>query len=77
MVVWDWGARYRADLGTQRMTTTTTPIRLGLKANAAQFTLLVVFNALVGGLHGSERCSQLLVSCVVRVPGGRDADVLG
>ena len=39
------------------MTTTTTPapIRLGLKANAAQFTLLVVVNALVGGVLGSER----------------------
>jgi MFS family permease len=29
--------------------------RLGLAANAAQFTLLVVVNALVGGLLGSER----------------------
>jgi hypothetical protein len=63
MVVWDWGARYRADLEHSAMTTTTTPIRLGLKANAAPFTLLVVFNALVGGLLGSERCSQLLVLC--------------
>jgi MFS family permease len=32
-----------------------TPIRLGLKQNAAQFTLLVVVNALVGGVLGSER----------------------
>ncbi|HCT77484.1 MAG TPA: MFS transporter [Micromonosporaceae bacterium] len=31
------------------------PIRLGLKQNAAQFTLLVVVNALVGGVLGSER----------------------
>jgi len=30
-------------------------IRLGLRANAAQFTLLVAVNALVGGLLGSER----------------------
>ncbi|MFC0003462.1 MFS transporter [Micromonospora siamensis] len=30
-------------------------IRLGLRANAAQFTLLVTVNALVGGLLGSER----------------------
>jgi MFS family permease len=29
--------------------------RLGLRANAAQFTLLVAVNALVGGLLGSER----------------------
>jgi MFS family permease len=33
----------------------TTPIRLGLRANAAQFTLLVVVNALVGGTLGQER----------------------
>jgi MFS family permease len=32
-----------------------TTIRLGLAANAAQFTLLVVVNALVGGVLGSER----------------------
>lgn len=30
-------------------------IRLGLRQNAAQFTLLVVVNALVGGVLGSER----------------------
>lgn len=33
----------------------TTALRLGLRANAAQFTLLVAVNALVGGLLGSER----------------------
>ena len=37
-----------------RSTSVTTP-RLGLGANAAQFTLLVVVNALVGGVLGSER----------------------
>ena len=38
------------------MSTTATPgIRLGLGANAAQFTLLVAVNALVGGMLGSER----------------------
>jgi MFS family permease len=31
------------------------PIRLGLRQNAAQFTLLVIVNALVGGVLGSER----------------------
>ncbi len=36
------------------MTTSDQP-RLGLRANAAQFTLLVAVNALVGGLLGSER----------------------
>jgi MFS family permease len=30
-------------------------LRLGLRANAAQFTLLVVVNALVGGMLGQER----------------------
>ena len=30
-------------------------IRLGLRANWAQFTLLVVINALVGGMLGQER----------------------
>jgi MFS family permease len=34
---------------------TPAPPRLGLRANAAQFTLLVAVNALVGGLLGSER----------------------
>lgn len=33
----------------------TTGLRLGLRANAAQFTLLVAVNALVGGLLGTER----------------------
>ena len=33
----------------------TRPIRLGLRQNAAQFTLLVVVNALVGGMLGQER----------------------
>jgi MFS family permease len=33
----------------------TAPVRLGLRANAAQFALLVGVNALVGGLLGSER----------------------
>ncbi|MDX3569396.1 MFS transporter [Streptomyces sp. ID05-47C] len=39
------------------MTSTTTPggIRLGLRANLAQFTLLVLVNALVGGMLGQER----------------------
>jgi MFS family permease len=36
-------------------TTTSGGPRLGLAANAAQFTLLVVVNALVGGVLGSER----------------------
>ncbi|GAA4288082.1 MFS transporter [Georgenia daeguensis] len=31
------------------------PVRLGLRANAAQFTLLVAVNALVGGMLGQER----------------------
>ena len=31
------------------------PVRLGLRENAAQFTLLVALNALVGGMVGLER----------------------
>ena len=31
------------------------PIRLGLRQNAAQFSLLVAVNALVGGMLGQER----------------------
>jgi MFS family permease len=34
---------------------TTTPLRLGLRANLAQFSLLVAVNALVGGTLGQER----------------------
>ena len=32
-----------------------TPIRLGLRENLAQFSLLVAVNALVGGMVGQER----------------------
>jgi MFS family permease len=34
---------------------TADPVRLGLRANLAQFTLLVAVNALVGGMVGQER----------------------
>ena len=37
------------------MTTAAEPIRLGLRVNAAQFTLLVVVNAFVGAMVGLER----------------------
>jgi MFS family permease len=39
----------------------TRPIRLGLRANAAQFSLLVALNALVGGMVGLERSVLPLV----------------
>jgi MFS family permease len=39
----------------------TAPVRLGLRANAPQFTLLVALNALVGGLVGLERSVLPLV----------------
>jgi MFS family permease len=42
--------------------TTTGPPRLGLRANAAQFTLLVAVNALVGGLLGQERTVLPLIA---------------
>ncbi|MGH8927048.1 MAG: MFS transporter [Acidimicrobiia bacterium] len=37
------------------MTATPSPPRLGIRPNLAQFTLLVVVNALVGGMLGQER----------------------
>lgn len=37
------------------MKSTRKPIQLGLKANAAQFTLLVAVNALVGGMVGQQQ----------------------
>src|SRR6476620_4152316 len=39
----------------------TMPVRLGLRANAPQFALLVVLNALVGGMVGLERSMLPLV----------------
>ena len=52
-----------------RATTKPSP-RLGLGANAAQFTLLVAVNALVGGMLGSERTVlPLLADRVFAVPG--------
>jgi MFS family permease len=39
----------------------TVPVRLGLRANARQFALLVVLNALVGGMVGLERSVLSLV----------------
>jgi MFS family permease len=39
----------------------TTPVRLGLRANAAQFSLLVALNALVGAMVGLERSVLPLV----------------
>src|SRR5262245_30708190 len=36
-------------------TTPASPVRLGLRANVAQFILLVAVNALVGGMVGQER----------------------
>src|SRR5664280_2415626 len=51
------GRRDRQAAARRVMTETTPgrPIRLGLRANAAQFTLLVAVNALVGGMLGQER----------------------
>jgi len=42
-------------VSTTRPTPGSSGIRLGLRANLAQFTLLVVVNALVGGMLGQER----------------------
>ncbi|HEX2807282.1 MAG TPA: hypothetical protein VHN80_14050 [Kineosporiaceae bacterium] len=44
-------------------------LRLGLRENAAQFTLLVAVNALVGGMLGQERTVlPLLADRVFHVP---------
>ncbi|MGH2967898.1 MAG: MFS transporter, partial [Solirubrobacteraceae bacterium] len=40
---------------------TTAPIRLGLRENAAQFSLLVAVNAFVGAMVGLERSTLPLV----------------
>ncbi|WP_329311047.1 MFS transporter [Streptomyces sp. NBC_01262] len=46
------------------------PIRLGLRANFAQFSLLVAVNALVGGMLGQERTVlPLLARDVFHLPG--------
>ena len=42
--------------------TVTREVRLGLSANAAQFSLLVAVNALVGGMLGQERTVLPLLS---------------
>ena len=51
------GGRHRAPSPDRSMTTRVTdaPIRLGLRENLAQFSLLVAVNALVGGMIGQER----------------------
>ncbi len=41
------------------------PVRLGIRANAAQFALLVVVNALVGGMLGQERTVLPLLAAQV------------
>ncbi len=49
---------------------TAPPIRLGMRENAAQFSLLVAVNALVGGMLGQERTVlPLLAESVFDVPG--------
>ncbi len=53
-----WAACERSATGRRAMSTTTTPpapVRLGLRENLAQFSLLVGVNALVGGMIGQER----------------------
>ena len=48
----------RSAIGRSPMSTTAptrSPIRLGLRENLAQFSLLVGVNALVGGMIGQER----------------------
>ena len=52
----DWARSTGREPGVGVMTTgTSAPIRLGLRANAAQFALLVAVNALVGGMVGQQQ----------------------
>jgi MFS family permease len=44
------------------MTAAPKPVRLGIRANLAQFSLLVAVNALVGGLLGQERTTLPLLA---------------
>ena len=46
----------------------TAPVRLGLRANARQFTLLVALNALVGGLVGLMTCYMSFNFILALVP---------
>ncbi len=46
------------------------PVRLGLRENWPQFTLLVVVNAFVGGMVGLERTTTSLVGTRVFHPTG-------
>ena len=49
------GPGHRRPLGDRRVSTTDRQPRLGLRANLAQFCLLVAVNALVGGMVGQEQ----------------------
>ncbi len=59
------------------MTTTKTPIpiRLGLRANVAQFIILVAVNALVGGMVGQERTVLPLLATQVFAVGAFTASL--
>jgi MFS family permease len=56
--------------------TTVPPIRLGLRANLAQFTLLVAVNALVGGMIGQERTVLPLLAGQVFAVGAFTASLM-
>src|SRR4029450_9566436 len=51
------GGSHRTELGDWRLSSSaeTAAPQLGLRANLAQFVLLVAINALVGGMLGQER----------------------
>ena len=52
-------------------------VRLGLRANAAQFTLLVAVNALVGGMLGQERTVLPLLATRTQVHDGAQMSMSG
>ena len=53
----DWAQRTGRALASGLTSAAIGTPRLGLRANAAQFTLLVAVNALVGGMLGQQRPS--------------------
>ena len=60
------GGQERLDSGAEGrlIAVSERPIRLGLRENLAQFTLLVVVNAFVGAMAGLERSILPAIACL-------------
>ena len=66
---------YQSGLGEELLMSGAAPIRLGLRANLAQFTLLVAVNALVGAMIGQERTVLPLLASQVFTLGAYSASL--